>query len=123
MARVLVIDDDLNVRRLLRNMLEKKGHEIVEALDGDEGLRYYRLQRADLVITDILMPAEDGLSTINEIRRESPDAKIIAISGGGERGDLDFLSQAEDLGALRTISKPFTVEEVLGAVNDVLGRG
>ena len=120
MARILVVDDDFAARTLLRRLLEPAGHVIVEALDGDEALRYYRLKPADLVITDILMPGREGLSTIHEIRLEFPDAKIIAISGGGETGELDFLSQARNLGARRTFAKPFAVREILDAVSELL---
>jgi len=120
MARILVIDDEPGIRKLLRQILEADGHEVVEAQDGGEGLRYYRLQPVDLVITDILMPGEDGLSGIREIRREFPHARIIAISGGGETGQLNFLSHARDLGARFTLSKPILIPEFRQAVTESL---
>ncbi len=120
MARILVIDDELGARQLLRRMLESKGHEVVEALDGDEGIQSYRLHPTEIVIADLMMPGMDGLTTINELLREFPDAKILAISGGGGR-DLDLLPKAAELGALRTIAKPFGVPELLRAVDALLG--
>ena len=123
MARVLIIDDEPEVRKILRRILEHDGHEIVEASDGDEGLRYYRLQPVDLVITDILMPGEGGISTIREIRREAPDARIIAISGGGDTGRLDFLPLAKNLGAFTTLSKPILIADLRKAVAEALGAG
>ena len=120
MARILVIDDDSETLELLRRILEMDGHEVREALDGYEGVLLYRREPADLVITDILMPRQDGVSAINEIRRGFPDARIIAFSGGGNRGALDFLSLARRLGAQRTLAKPFSVSEIRKAVNEVL---
>ena len=120
MARILVMDDDYEIRLVLRRMLEAAGHEVEEAVDGEEGLRYYRIKPADLVITDILMPGGDGLSTIREIRREFPDARIIAMSGGDMSADVGFLPRAEELGAVRTVAKPFDLAQMREAVDEVL---
>ena len=84
MARILVVDDDKVMRLLLRAMLERQGHSVVEAENGDEGLSYYRAAPTDLVITDIQMPVMDGLQMIKALRGDFPTAKIIAISGGKE---------------------------------------
>ena len=119
MAKILVIDDELDTRRLLRRMLEGAGHEVTEALDGEEGLREYRVSPTDLVLMDLLMPGMDGLTAINELLREFPDARIVAVSGGGDR-DLDLLPKARDLGAVRTFGKPFDVPELLRAVDELL---
>ena len=80
-ARILVVDDDQAIRLLLRAMLERRGHAVIEAKNGDEGLQYYRAAPADLVITDIQMPVLDGLQMIKELRGDFPTAQIIAISG------------------------------------------
>lgn len=122
MARILVIDDDEAIRLALRKMLEVDGHEVVEATDGAHGMRLFRENPTDLVITDILMPEKEGFEVIRELRRDHPDIKVIAISGSVSRGGPDFLPQAGDMGASLTIPKPFSKEQVLGAVRDALGE-
>ena len=120
MARILIIDDEEQVRLYLRKMLETEGYEVVDAPDGKVGLRLYRQNPADLIIMDIFMPEKEGLGTIRELRRDYPEVKIIAISGGGKISTLDFLPIAKRLGALRTLAKPFTRQELLDAVQEVL---
>lgn len=121
MARILIIDDDDYVRRPLRKMLEVAGHDVVEAREGDEGLKLQRDQPCDLVITDLFMPGKEGLQTIRELRREFPGVKIIAMSGGGLDHDVDFLPYAQMVGALRTLAKPFERTDLLNAVAELLG--
>jgi len=118
-ARILIIDDECLVRSLLRQTLERAGHDVVEAKDGREGLRSFRITPADLIITDILMPEKEGLETIIELRRDIPGVKIIAMSGG-RGGKLNFLDIAKQLGAQRVIQKPFEVYEMLKAVTELL---
>ena len=110
MARILVVDDDKAVRLLLRTVLERRGHSVVEAENGDEGLRYYRAAPADLVIADIQMPVMDGLQMIKELRGDFPTAKIIAISGEKSR-----LTAAQTF-SQGTFQKPLSMEEFLDAV-------
>lgn len=121
MASVLIIDDDDMVRTMLLRTITRGGHEAFGARDGVEGVARFREHAADLVITDIFMPNQEGLATIMELRRVTPDLKIIAISGGGARASLDVLPVAEALGAQKTLRKPFTPAEVMEAVNEVLG--
>ena len=109
-ARILVVDDDKAVRLLLRAVLERRGHSVVEAADGDEGLRCYRAAPTDLVITDIQMPVMDGLQMIKKLRADFPTAKIIAMSG--EKGGL---AAAQPL-SQGTFEKPLYMEEFLDAV-------
>ncbi|HEY7494388.1 MAG TPA: response regulator [Candidatus Tectomicrobia bacterium] len=117
MTSILIIDDDPQTRTMLRKMLERKGYEIVEAREGREGLRLYNATPAiDVVITDILMPEQEGLETIRALRRTSPEVKIIAISGGGRTGTLDFLPVAAKLGAQCTLHKPIAWQTLLQAV-------
>lgn len=120
MASVLVIDDDDMVRTMLLRSLARGGHEAVGARDGLEGVARFRETPCDVVITDIFMPNQEGLATIMELRRTFPHIRIIAISGGGARASLDVLPVAEALGACRTLRKPFTPQEVLDVVRDVL---
>jgi YesN/AraC family two-component response regulator len=96
------------------------GHTVIETCNGREGLRLYRREPAEIVITDIFMPEQEGLETITALRREFPGVKIIAISGGGQRGRLDFLDVAARLGAERTFHKPFDLQEILAAVREIL---
>ena len=122
MKRILVIDDDVQVRQMLRQMLEREGYEVVDAPDGKEGIRLYRDEPADLIITDIIMPEKEGIGTIFELRRDFPDVKIIAISGGGR-----FVNKNDCLELCRTkgipaFSKPFDRKELLEAIQKLLAN-
>jgi DNA-binding NtrC family response regulator len=117
MTKILVIDDDVIVRETIIQILEDQGYQVVGAEDGRRGLAAFRSERPDLVITDIIMPEKEGIQTITEIRRERPDAKIIAISGGGRIGNTDFLKIAQKLGATDIISKPFDPDDFLNRVD------
>ena len=121
MARILVIDDDDDVRRAIRRQLESDGHEVVEAPDGRVGMRLFRQHPTDLVVTDLFMPEQEGLETIRELRRFSKDIKILVVTGAAPGSTLDFRAQATMLGAGATLGKPFTRDELLGAVNALLG--
>lgn len=120
MARILVIEDDNDVRESLRQVLEHVGYEVEEACDGDEGIERYREKQADLIITDIIMPKKEGIETITDLRVEFPDVKVIAISGGGRLGPEPYLELAKGFGANRIIMKPFTTAEILEAVQELL---
>ena len=119
MARILVIEDEEDVRKIYRGMLENAGHEVFEASDGKEGLRLFRQTQPDLIIADILMPHKDGVETIRELRRDFPDVRIIAVTGA--RGSFNRLPAARYLGAQHVLSKPFTMRELHLAVTEALG--
>ncbi len=103
-------------------MLERAGHTVCEAGDGKTGLREYRTNPADLLITDIVMPDKDGLEIILELWRDYPDAKIIAISGGGAQISSEMcLDYARVFGALKTLAKPVERKTLLDTVNELLG--
>jgi DNA-binding NtrC family response regulator len=119
--RILIIDDEEDIRALVQHMLNREGYETASAAEGREGLRLQRQAPADLIITDLMMPGQEGLETIMEIRRLFPHTKIIAMSGGGQGGVLDFLPIATQLGAARTMAKPFTHEQLITTVREVLG--
>ncbi len=120
MGRILIIDDEDQVRAVLRQMLERKGHEVFEAADGVEGLKINREHPADLIITDIIMPEKEGIETIKELRREFPAVKIIAMSGGGRIGPESYLKMAKGFGAARTFTKPIDQNELVDVVAEIL---
>jgi two-component system, NtrC family, response regulator AtoC len=120
MARILIIDDDPDMRSLLEQTLKSSGHEIEMAADGKEGLRLYDSKRADVVITDLYMPKKGGLETIIELRRRSPDIPIIALSGTGAADKM--LSIAQKFGAFASLHKPFTPEELEVAVRKAIDK-
>ncbi len=122
MASVLVVDDEPAIRELLRLVLERDGHAVTEAENGRKAMRALRELTIDLVITDIIMPEQEGMETISEIRRLRPDMKIIAMSGGGQRLSMDFLPMAARLGADRTIEKPFKPASIVATVSELLAR-
>lgn len=119
MARILIIDDDANVRYTLRQMLESAEHEVFEAPDGAAGVSLFRQKRPELVITDIFMPERDGLETILTLKSEFPTVKIIAISGGGQLGNLSYLEMARAFGAERVLVKPFIRQDLLTAIQEL----
>jgi CheY-like chemotaxis protein len=116
MTRILVIDDEPEVRDLIARMLEGVDREIVTAANGVEGLAIFDGQAVDVVITDIIMPEKEGIETILELKGRDPDVRIIAISGGGRISPEDHLRTAEALGARASVAKPFTRAQLLGAV-------
>lgn len=117
MPSVLVVDDEDQLRQLIREILEQAGYQVTEARDGKEAVLQYRLAPADVVIMDILMPEQDGLETTSTLRREFPNVKIIAITGSSEMiGILSFLDVAKMLGAHRALQKPFDMQTLLDTV-------
>jgi DNA-binding NtrC family response regulator len=122
MARILVIDDEVQLRSVVRRILERAGHEVVEAGDGEAGLKLHRERGADLVLADIFMPGRDGIELIRDLKAEAPGTKIIVMSGGGRRGNLDLLDDARLLGATRALRKPFELAALVALVRDVLGE-
>ena len=121
MARVLVIDDDMQLRKLICKLLSKnQDYEVHDADNGKEGLELLRKFPFDLVVTDIFMPGEDGLGTIMEICDNHAETKIIAMSGGGNVEDVDFLQLARCLGAQKVFQKPIDTDVFLSTVQDML---
>jgi CheY-like chemotaxis protein len=120
MARVLVVDDEAMVREALGKTLERDGHQVDQAENGQEALERYRENRADVVVADLFMPVMDGLEFISELQKEDPDAKIVAISGSVYRGEPRFLQIAGRMGSVRTLVKPVTPEELTAVVRELL---
>ena len=132
MARILIIDDEKDIRTVLREVLKRAGHETEIAANAQEGLDKLTDDGIDLVITDVIMPGLDGVAAIGRIRENHPGMPIIVISGGGNVAPMEyepgaisttaFLASATKAGADRTLTKPFDRQELLDAVNDLLGR-
>jgi DNA-binding response OmpR family regulator len=116
------MDDEEEIRSIIRRALTMAGHEVVEAGNGAEGTRLFEASPFDLVITDLLMPEKEGIETILELREDHPDLRILVVSGGMV-GDRDGpLADAVSLGADAAVAKPFTVAELLEAVEGLLAR-
>lgn len=118
--RILIIDDDEQIRELLCKIMELQGFEVMEAENGRVGMQQHRQNPADLIITDLIMPEQEGLETISTMRREYGNVKIIAISGGGQMGPEAYLPAALELGADRVFSKPFDLKEIVHTVKELL---
>ncbi len=116
MAVILVIDDDELVRKTIHFALTSAGHQVIEAANGVEGVELFKRSRVDLTICDIIMPEKEGLDTIMTLRRLDKGAKIIAVSGGGRVGNLDFLPHATKLGAMEALAKPFAPRQLVQLV-------
>lgn len=121
MARILVIEDEDGLRRILVKALKAAGYEVLEAKNGKEALRLHSVTAAELVITDLFMPEMDGMEVLMALRKESPRLKVIAISGGGRLYKPDeALKTAWMLGAHAAIDKPFELNLLLQTVQEAL---
>lgn len=120
MERILIIDDDESTLSILTQILQDEGYEVVTAHDGEEGLAQFHSKPMDLVITDMVMPVKDGLDTILELKKIVPDLPVIAISAGGKISKERYLEVAGYLGNTTTLAKPFSRQEIVGAVKDHL---
>jgi len=116
MAGVLVIDDNDDFRSLLRLALEREGFVVQTAANGLEGLALLKGWPADVLVTDIFMPGKEGIETISEVRKQFPGVRIVAMSGRPSATDFDPLSIAAQLGAAKTLKKPFDIDELIDAV-------
>ena len=122
MANILVVDDEELARFTMREILENWGHKVFEARTGAGAGRVLRQSPIEVVITDIIMPGEDGVSLTARIRRDHPMTKIIAVSGGGRTTDRDFLTQARVRGADHVLAKPFAEKALIALVKACLNN-
>jgi DNA-binding response OmpR family regulator len=121
MQNILIVDDEENIRNILKEFLELAGFEVMCAENGFDALNKATENEYDLVITDLVMPDRNGLELILDIKKLSPRPKIIAMSGGGGiRGRYDYLEISEIVGAEKILRKPFSMEQVQGMVRDML---
>lgn len=120
MASILIIDDEPGIREMLYDILESEGYEVMEAPNGKAGIKLQNELNFDLVITDLIMPEKEGIETIIELKRDFPNVKIIAISGGGRVDPDNYLFTAQHLGADETFAKPINIEELLETIERLL---
>ena len=120
MKSVLIIEDDEFVMNMLKQTFERAGYEVGTAANGRIGLQLYQCKPFDVVITDLIMPDTEGIETISNLRKDNPEAKVIAISGGGRNSPDDYLLLAKKLGAEYTFPKPVDRNELLAAVKALM---
>ena len=131
MANILIIDDERDVRIVLKEVLQREGYDVTLAVNGREGLQKLESGGADLVVTDVIMPGIDGVEIVERIRETYPDMPIIVVSGGGNVAPMDYepgaistsayLASAKTAGADRTLTKPFERQEFVAVVKELLG--
>ncbi len=120
MSKILVAEDDELFGEMLGKTLESAGHQVVRVHDGGEALRLYNPATVDLVLTDLVMPDMEGTELIMRLSERYPGVKIIAMSGGGRNRPEAYLSVAGQLGAARTLAKPFSNTDLFAAIAAVL---
>jgi CheY-like chemotaxis protein len=119
---ILVADDDAMARLGYRALLESAGHTVLLAEDGEEATRLVEKGEVEILLLDILMPRREGLETLLEIKRRFPRVIVIAMSAGGVRSSFDFLAMAARLGADRTLSKPFSQQDLAAMLDELKPR-
>ncbi len=120
MAGVLIVEDDKELREMINISLTRRKFTVIEAVDGKEAITHFKPSITDLVITDLIMPEEDGLKVIMKLREMKPSLKIIAISGGGKAGPGSYLNLAKALGADAVYSKPFSINDLITRIEELL---
>ena len=118
---VLLVDDEPVIRQMLRRMLQRAGHEVVEGANGQEGLQHLEALAVELVLTDIVMPVMNGIEFIKQARLLRPSLNIIAMSGGGRTDNIDHLLTARAHGARATLHKPFRTADLRRAIAQSFG--
>ncbi|MGD2160122.1 MAG: response regulator [Gammaproteobacteria bacterium] len=132
MGKILIVDDDEDLRDAMQLVLESAGHEVELASNGDEAISLHRITPADIIIVDIIMPVKDGVTTVKVLRSEFPGIRIIAISGGGSIEPVTYqpealttsayLAAAKKAGADRVLTKPFERSDIVEAIDELLNR-
>ena len=120
MPGILIVEDDKELRKMLKISLIRHKYTVLEAADGKEAITHFKPSITDLVITDLIMPDEDGLKVIMRLREIKPSLRVIAISGGGKAGPGSYLNLAKALGANAVFSKPFSVNELIAKIEMLL---
>ncbi len=120
MPGVLIVEDEKDLREMLKVSLVRRKFSVFEAANGKDAIAHFKPSITDLVVTDLIMPDEDGLKVIMKLRELKPSIKIIAISGGGKAGPGSYLNLAKALGADAIYSKPFSINELIAKIEDLL---
>jgi DNA-binding response OmpR family regulator len=120
MPGILIVEDENDLREMLKVSLTRRKFTVLEAENGKDAIIHFKPAVTDLVITDLIMPEEDGLKVIMRLREIKPSLKIIAISGGGKAGPASYLNLAKALGADAVYSKPFSVNEMIEKIEELL---
>jgi CheY-like chemotaxis protein len=120
MPGILIVEDNRELREMLKESLTRKNFIVQEADNGKDAIIHFKPGVTDLVVTDLIMPEEDGLKVIMKLRELKPSLKFIAISGGGKAGPASYLNLAKALGADAVYSKPFSVNEMIGKIEELL---
>jgi CheY-like chemotaxis protein len=120
MPGVLIVEDDRELREMLKMSLLRKGYTVQEAENGKEAISHFKPLITDLVVTDLIMPDEDGIKVVIRLRELKPAIKIIAISGGGKVGPGSYLNLAKALGADAIYSKPFSIKDLIVKIEQLL---
>ena len=118
--KVLILDDDLELAQSLKEILSDEGYQVDVASNGREGIRLQSANPYDLIVTDIVMPEEDGLEVIMWVKESYPETKLVAISGGGYFDSRDYLLMAKELGASFVLCKPFEVKTLKAGIKRIL---
>jgi len=120
MTGVLIVEDDKELREMLKTSLQRRNFSVFEALNGKDAIQHFKPTITDIVVTDLIMPDEDGLKVIMKLRQLKPSLKIIAISGGGKAGPGSYLNLARMLGADAVYSKPFAMSDLLSKIEELM---
>jgi len=120
MPTIIIADDDDQLRTMLSQIFEVENYTVIEAQNGQQAIDYIRNNTVDLLITDLIMPEKEGIETINELKRVSPELPIFAMSGGSMTNSEVYLQIAQKLGVSQTFLKPFDINEMLEAVKLIL---
>jgi CheY-like chemotaxis protein len=121
MPGVLIVEDDKELREMLKMMLLRRNFTVLEAENGKTAIAHFKPLLTDVVVTDLIMPEEDGLKVVIKLRELKPSIKIIAISGGGKVGPGSYLNLAKALGADAVYSKPFSLNDLVAKIEQLLG--
>lgn len=119
---ILIIDDDVQFTQMLKKTITRHGYSVITATDGETGIMLYRKSPTDLVITDIILDKKQGIEIIQDLKKEFPDIKIIAISGGGYMEPELFLKFAADFGAEYTFRKPIDRKQLMDTIEKLIGK-
>jgi CheY-like chemotaxis protein len=122
MPGVLIVEDEKELREMLKTTLLRRKMTVFEAVNGKDAIMHFKPTITDLVVTDLIMPEEDGLKVIMKLKEIKPAVKIIAISGGGKAGPGSYLKLAKALGADAVYSKPFSISDLVSKIEELVNN-